>query len=162
METLDSVELETIVGSHSMRHFFCVLNRRGEVLTWRLTPGLSFSEVEQDLVALKERLVSQGVTLKEFYIDNCCSRRKKLQSVFGDDLIVYLDIFHAVKRFSEKIAKRNPLRRQCISEWQKVFRDSSDQGEKRHSLTPPPMTLENNLDSFLQRWKDSEYDGLSY
>ena len=74
---------------------FCVLNGRGEVLTWRLTPGLSFSEVEQDLVALKERLVSQGVTLKEFYIDNCCSWRKKLQSVFGDDLIVYLDIFHA-------------------------------------------------------------------
>ena len=103
--------------------------------------------------------MSQGVALKEFYIDNCCSWRKKLQSVFGDDLIVYLDIFHAVKRFSEKIPKRNPLRRQCICEWQKVFRDSSDQGEKRHSLTPPPMTLENNLDSFLQRWKDTEYDG---
>ena len=85
--------------------------------------------------------VSQGVTLKEFYIDNCCSWRKKLQSAFGDDPIVYLDIFDAVKRFSEKIPKRNPLRRQCISEWQKVFRDSSDQGEKRHSLTSPPMTL---------------------
>lgn len=40
-----------------------------------------------------------------------------------------------------------------------VFRDPSDQGETRHAPTPTPPILVRNLDAFLQRWKDSEYDG---
>ena len=138
---------------------FCVLNGKGQVVTWRLTPRLSFAEVEADLRALKDRLLSQGKALKEFYIDNCCTWRKKLQTVFGDQLAVRLDIFHAVKRVSDKIPKRHPLRRECMRDWQMVFRDPSDLGEKRHCLTPTPRVLENNLDKFLQRWKEAEHDG---
>ena len=84
---------------------FCVLNSKGQVVTWRLTPRLTFSEVEFDLIALKNRFDLHGKVLKEFYIDNCCSWRKKLQQIFGNELIVYLDLFHAVKRFSDKIPK---------------------------------------------------------
>lgn len=47
---------------------FCVLNVRGQVLTWRLTPRLSFVEIENDLQVLRSRLEFQ---VKEFYIDNC-------------------------------------------------------------------------------------------
>ena len=137
---------------------FCVLNGKGQVMTWRLMPGWSFAEVHDDLLVLKDRLVTQGKTLKEFYIDNCCSWRNKLQKVFGEQLVVYLDIFHAVKRFGEKIPKHHPLRRQCLAEWQMVFRDHSDQGAKRQSSTPAPSVLESNLDTFLQCWKDAEYD----
>ena len=90
-------------------------------MTWRLTPRLSFAEVEDDLRALKNRLLSQGKALKEFYIDNCCTWRKKLQTVFGDQLVVCLDIFHAVKRVSDKIPKRHPLRQECMRDWQMVF-----------------------------------------
>lgn len=82
-----------------------------------------------------------------------------MQQVFGEHLTVYLDIFHAVKRFGEKVPKRHPLRKECMIEWRMVFRDPSDQGEKRHSLTPAPHVLEKNLDSFLQRWEHSEYKG---
>ena len=128
-------------------------------MTWRLTPRLSFAEVEDDLRALKNRLLSQGKALKEFYIDNCCTWRKKLQTVFGDQLVVCLDIFHAVKRVSDKIPKRHPLRQECMRDWQMVFRDPSDLGEKRCSPTPTPLILESNLDKFIQRWKDAEYDG---
>ncbi len=74
-------------------------------------------------------------------------------------MVFYLDIFHAVKRFGKKIPKCHPLRRQCISEWRMVFRDQSDHGETRHSSTPTPLIMESNLDIFLHRWKDSEYDG---
>ena len=43
---------------------FCVLNGKGQVATWRLTPRLSFAEVQDDLIALKDRLLSQGKVLK--------------------------------------------------------------------------------------------------
>lgn len=86
---------------------FCVLNAKGQVLTWRLTPRLSFAEIEGDLVALK-RLTP--LTRRE--LERVLHR--ELFQVFGGHLIVYLDIFHAVKRFSEKVPKWHPLRWECI------------------------------------------------
>ena len=68
---------------------------------------------------------------------------RTLQAVFGAHLVVYQDIFHAVKRVSDKIPKRHPLQRECLRDWQMVFR----------------KLLENNLDKFLQWWKDAECDG---
>ena len=137
-----------------------MLNSKGQVLTWRLTPKLSFDEVEPDLLALKRRLDSQGKVLNEFYIDNCCSWRNKLKKVFGENLKVYLDIFHAVKRFGEKVPRRHPLRKECIAEWKMVFRDPSDHGEKRHAKTPPLHILDKNVKSFLERWEKAEYGGV--
>ena len=76
---------------------FCVLNSLGQVVTWKLTPGVSFNVIEDILIPLHERLKCQGKTVSEFYIDNCCAWRNKLQQVFGKELKVSLDIFHAVK-----------------------------------------------------------------
>ena len=135
------------------------MNAQGQVVTWRLTSKLSFTEIENDLTALKSRLEAQGKVLKEFYIDNCCSWEKKLKQVFGEQLMVYLDIFHAVKRFSEKIPKRHSLRRDCLKEWKMVFRDPSDQGEKRALPTPLPSVLESNMDKFLKNWENVDLDG---
>lgn len=137
---------------------FCVLNSYGQVVTWKLATGVAFNVIKDLLFPLKERLKKQGRKLSEFYIDNCCSWRKKLQQVFGEELKVKLDIFHAVKRISDKIPKRHHLRRECMSQWSLVFRDRTDQGEKRSKATPSPAVLESNLDEFLQRWKDAKYD----
>ena len=65
---------------------FCVLNGLGQVVTWKLTAGVSFDDVEDYLVALHKRFEGK---LKEFYIDYCCTGRKKLQHVFGPELRVY-------------------------------------------------------------------------
>ena len=159
-ENIGFSRIKTIVGSRSMRlcSVYC-MNSKGQVATWRLTPRLSFAEVQDDLIALRDRLLSQGKVLKEFYIDNCCSWRKKLQAVFGDHLVVYRDIFHAVKRVSDKIPKHHPLRCECMREWQVVFHDPSDLGEKRHCPSPSPLIIEKNLDKFVERWKDAEHDG---
>ena len=62
---------------------FCVLNHLGQIVTWRLTPDQSFASVERFLIALRDRFLQQGVMVKEFYVDNCCTWRSKLQSVFG-------------------------------------------------------------------------------
>lgn len=82
---------------------------------------------------------------------------KKL--VFGRDLKVYLDIFHAMKRVSEKIPKRHRLRQECMDEWRLVFRDPSDRGKERHMATPSAEVLESSLDQFKNRWKDAQCNG---
>ena len=137
---------------------FSVLNSFGQVVTWKLATGTAFDVIENLLLPLKERLKKQRKKLSEFYIDNCCSWRNKLQQVFGEELKVKLDIFHAVKRISDKIPKRHRLRRECMSHWSLVFRDRTDHGEKRSKATPSPAILETSLDEFLQRWKDAKYD----
>lgn len=120
---------------------FCVISNLGQIVTWRLTSSVMFSSVEGLLVALQDRLVKQGVKVKEFYVDNCCSWRLKLQSVFGPDLRVLLDIFHAVKRIGDKIPKRHELRSACMAELRMVFRDPSDRGLERTMATPAPGCL---------------------
>ena len=109
-----------------------------------------FENVLEQLMMLKRRLDEQGSQLKEFYVDNCCSWRKKLQQVFGPHLLVYLDIFHAVKRVTEKISKRHTLRSPCIQELKMVFRDRTDVGPERTKPTPNAEVLTNNLDKFTQ------------
>ena len=120
---------------------FCVLNNIGQIVTWRLTSSVMFSSVEGLLVTLRDRLAKQGVKVKEFYVDNCCSWRLKLQSVFGPDLRVVLDIFHAVKRIGDKIPKRHELRSACMDELRMVLRDPSDRGLERTMATPAPGWL---------------------
>ena len=84
------------------------------------------------------RFLQQGVMVKEFYVDNCCAWRSKLQSVFGPELRVPLDIFHAVKRVGDKIPKRHELRTACMEDLQMVFRNPSDRGTDRTMTTPAP------------------------
>ena len=64
--------------------------------------------VQGMLETLKNRLQRQGVTLNEFYVDNCCALRQKLQQIFGSHMKVFLDIFHAVQRISKQIPKKHP------------------------------------------------------
>ena len=75
------------------------------------------------------------------------------------ELLVYLDIFHAVKRFSDKVPKRHLLCHECLRDWRMVFRDPIDQGDKRTLSTPSPEVLEGNLNQFLHHWKETAYDG---
>ena len=136
----------------------CVLNGDGEVLSWKLTKSLSFASMEDVLCTLKERFRRQGKNLEEFFIDNCCTFRSKLRSVFGDNLRVYLDIFHAVQRVSAKIPKKHPYRQECMRDLRLVFRDPTDQGPVRTKVTPPPLILEQQLLHFQQKWKDVSYN----
>ena len=129
-------------------------------MIWRLTPGLSFSDVEDTLLSLKNRLGLQGKELKEFFIDNCCSWRNCLQRVFGAQLKVYLDLFHAIKRVTEKIPKRHSLRSEYINHLCMVFRDTRDRGPERKMKTPDSHVLAKQLKEFEDKWKDIKYNGV--
>ena len=145
---------------------FTVLNEKGQVLTWRLTRGTSFEKVKSTIQNLKKRLDSNGIKVTSIYIDNCCQWRNLLQNVFGEEVCVKLDLFHAVQRIVSKIPKRGKkgsvikdLRRRLKDELKLVFRDPSDLGKVRTKSTPSKQTLMENLEQFFTKWNGVESDG---
>lgn len=140
---------------------FCVMNGKGQIVTWKLTTDLTFNNIIGHLNALRDRLHKQRKQFFEFYIDNCCAWRNWLQSVYGTGLHVRLDIFHTVKRVSDKIPKRHPLQHECMNEFSMVFRDATDKGIERTKTTPEPTVLVSQLNKFVMKWKNVEYSGWS-
>ena len=144
---------------------FTVLNEKGQVLTWRLTRGTSFEKVKSTIQNLKKRLDSNGIKVTSIYIDNCCQWRNLLQNVFGEEVCVKLDLFHAVQRIVSKIPKRGEkgsvikdLRRRLKDELKLVFRDPSDLGKVQTKSPPSKQTME-NLEQFFTKWNGVESDG---
>jgi len=124
---------------------FCVMNADGQVLSWKLTKTLTFEDIQDRLLALRERLQKHGEQVEQFFVDTCCSLRSKLQSIFGPQLKVYLDVFHAVQRITKTLPKRHPYHRDCLKSLQLVFRDPSDHGPVRTKPTPSPPILRQQL-----------------
>ena len=91
--------------------------------------------------------------------------RNKLQDVFGADLSVKLDLFHAVQRVIKKIPKRDPrgrtlkfIRQRMINDLRMVFGMSSDIGPTRMNDTPSPAEMLKNIDNFLKKWKNQKHE----
>ena len=124
---------------------FCILNNFGEVVTWKLTKQLAFDEVKNQIELLHNRCSKKGIIIEMFYVDNCCSWRNKLIAIFGPQLKVYLDLFHAVQRISSKISKHHKFHNQCLQSLRLVFRDPADQGSQRVMITPSPEVIQQNL-----------------
>ena len=137
------------------------MNGKGQIVTWKLTKDLTFNNIVSHLNVLRERLQKQGKQIVEFYIDNYYAWRNLLQIVYGTGLYVRLDIFHAVNRVSDKIPKRHPLLHECMNEFSMVFRDATDKGIEGTKATPEPTTLVSQLDIFVTKWKNVEYNGWS-
>lgn len=135
---------------------FCVMNEKGQIVTWQLTQTQGFENIRLLLQQLFWRISSQGKIVKEFYIDNCCHWKKKLQEVFGANLVVKIDIFHAFQRVSTKLSKRHPFYSHCLEDLRLMFRDPSDLGETRSKETPDPSALLNNAELFLKKWENVE------
>ena len=84
---------------------FLVLNSDGKVLTWQLTKGTAFSQIQILLSNLNKR----SSTIKTVYIDDCCKLRGKITSLLGMNVSVKLDLFHAVKRITATLNKKHPM-----------------------------------------------------
>ena len=110
------------------------------------------------MINLQHRLMKQDKHISQFYIDNCCTWRKKLQDIFGSNLTVLLDIFHAVQRITIKMSKRHPFHFQCVQDFKLAFRDPSDRGPQRMKPTPDRTILHQNLACFVAKWKDIHYN----
>ena len=130
------------VWVHQYDSLFIVLGQNGKVLTWQLTKGTGFSQIGPLLTDLKQR----GSNLKCVYIDDCCKLRAKIGSIFGENVLVKLDLFHAVKRIITTLRKKHPLSHQCRQDLQLVFRKDGDSATKRMETTPEPGVINTKLE----------------
>ena len=137
---------------------FCVFNSDGIFLTWKLTKSLAFEDVDNVLIGLQKRLESQGKQIEEFYIDNCCSLRMKLQGVFGTHTKVHLDIFHAVQRVSQKMPKRHPYHSAYLHSLRMAFRDPTDQRDIRNKPTLSPDVIRQQLINIQLQWETIKHN----
>lgn len=80
-----------------------VFNEDGNILTWQFTQSTAFDEVEELLRSLHRRISCLGGIVDTIIIDNCCQWRNKLQYLFGQEVDVKLDLFHAVQRVTKKM-----------------------------------------------------------
>ena len=129
---------------------FLVLNESGQVLTWQLTNGTSFSIIEKLLCDLEHR---SSKTISTVYVDDCCRLRGKIRAIFGSEVLVKLDIFHAVQRVTKILSKKHLLMKDCVRELQLVFRCDGDSGKDRLTETPQPDVISRKLDAFFKEWE---------
>ncbi len=76
-----------------------------------------------------------------------------LQSMFGMQVQVKLDIFHAVQRITRTISKAAPFYRVILNDLRTVFRAAGDIGLKRSLPTPEPTEIAEKMETFAARWK---------
>jgi len=87
-----------------------VLNGEGKVLSWQFTKGTSFLEITNLLQDIAKRAQGQ---LKIIYVDDCCKLRNKIREIFGDNITVKLDLFHAVQHITKTLSKKQSFSPMC-------------------------------------------------
>ena len=137
---------------------FLVMANNGTILTWQFTKGTAFSQVTSLLQNLGKRAEEQDANLNTVYIDDCCKLRRQIRAVFGEAIVVKLDLFHAVQRVTRTVPKRHPLANLLYRELRVVFRAEGDSGEQRKLATPSPEVLLSNINSFVGKWKNIKDD----
>ena len=129
---------------------FILQNERGDLLFWQLTMGTAYAFIHDAMESLKSRAEHSSKGLKMIIIDNCCMWRRLLQDMFGEHLLVKLDVFHGVQRVSRVLSKKHPYFYNFLQDFRLVFRSKGDSGPQRMKPTPGPEILQANLDFFKE------------
>lgn len=79
-----------------------------------------------------------------------------MQNIFGKDVIVKLDIFHAVQRVTRSMSKKYALFYTCMNDLRMIFRHPTDIWKKRTMKTPDSAQIVN---SFTAKWRDAKQNG---
>ena len=137
---------------------FLVFNENGKIISWQFTKGTSFQSVRALLENIVKHCHTHRCTIKTVYVDNCCQWRNKIREVFGSNVTVLLDLFHAVQRITRKMPKRHPFYGACVEQLRLVFRSPGDHGIERTKPTPLAPELLQNIDSFISQWKDVSHE----
>ena len=109
---------------------------------WKFTKTEGNAEAESCLQDVKTRLKTP---LRYALVDNCCKVRSHYVSVFGDQIEVKLDVFHAVQRLTTCIPAKHRYRKIICNKLGLFVRQSDDMGEKRQRDTADDAEMENRL-----------------
>ena len=130
---------------------FIILNENHEVVDWRLTRTTGHTEIKDLLAKVKSRTET---TLAYIIIDDCCKEKNLYETVFGMEVEVKLDLFHAVQRIVRELPDKNSVPSLKFSkEFGLVFRDQKDQEATRTMPTPSPDVIISNLEQILNRYE---------
>lgn len=94
-----------------------------------------------------------GVQLKSIYLDECCKLRRLYQGIFVD-VPVKLALLHAAQHVTSSIPKGTKLSKQISKGFGLIFRENGDLNESHSLSTPESSIIMNNLEIFLERWKN--------
>ena len=133
---------------------FLVLNEHGKCKGFEFTKGTGFEHVHE----LMKQLSQQPYKCSHIFIDNCCDWRLKIRNVFPD-VLVKLNLFHAIKRLTNALPKKHPFFDDVCKEIGLVFRKSGDFLEERQEATPEPKEIITNMVSFVSKWNDIHHNG---
>ena len=75
----------------------------GSVVRWM---GTSIDTVQLLLTGLYQKHQNAQQEIEGIIIDNCCTVKNKINAIFGSRVLIKLDLFHAMKRMLEKIARK--------------------------------------------------------
>jgi hypothetical protein len=137
---------------------FCVINERGEIISWQFTKSEGFSEVKDLFLDIKKRFDPNSPT--NICIDNCCKWRSLLEDIFPESTIKQ-DLFHAVQRFVKTLKKKDSVQRDIASDFGKIFRHPQDLRDIRKMPTPCKDILLSNLQNFMKKWEKKQSNGVT-
>lgn len=98
-----------------------------EVLGFEFVKSTAFSNIEHLLKECKENV---DTNVEIIMLDNCCSWRKKVTSLFKNT-DVKLDLFHAVQRITKYIHMYYDYRTNILKDLRLVFRQVHDVEKER-------------------------------
>ena len=100
-------------------------------------------------------------------VDDCCASRACYVTIFGENILVKLDIWHAIKRLVHVIPKKFEWRAYISKRLGLIVRQDGDWGEERVQITANPAKIMENLsntladiDQYLQRLPSNKYEEL--
>ena len=136
---------------------FIVMNQDGQVMGWQFTKSTGMDELKQQFLGIINRITDfQKLVI---LADNCCNIHGKLSEVFGENVDVKLDLFHAIQRITNKLSKHHPLYKLCTDDLRLVFRQPSVLGHKRKNNTPDPSKILEKMKNFVRKWNEMELNG---
>lgn len=94
--------------------------------------------------------------LQFFVSDTCCKWERHVRTLFGSDIKIKLDLFHAVQRITSTLNKRNPHFRSFCADLRGIFRSPGDSGLQRTLNTPNSERIGENLKNLMEKWKSVE------
>lgn len=130
------------------------MNENKEILSWHFTKKEKFDFVEDLLSRLKGRV---GEELEFFILDNCCKWKNKITSIFGANVLIKLDPFHAIQRIVETLRKKHPFHKQMCQDLQKLLRSEGDSGPLRKEQTAEPNLIMKRLNGIVKKWEALEF-----
>ena len=140
------------------KNMYTVMNEKGQIIAWKFTKEKDLSEVKDILIGLQQRFQMQGRQLEMILVPECCETRDQFSEIFGADVPVKLELSKAVHRVVRKIpAKKreeHQLTKACVRDFALALRYPTDRGDIRHQETPPPGVVTENLDAFVEGWKE--------